>query len=136
MGQRRRLGLYAFVIVFRTGVLLMCLNRVQAWVQGEEGKEGRREGRAGGWVEDQGGWMFTLILNCLISNIIPTSLFLLLSSFSPSADESDACWYSGLRHDGRCRERFDFADHGVLFLSQYLAIQTFEVLAVLREVRK
>lgn len=46
------------------------------------------------------------------------------------------CWYSGLRHDGRCRERFDFADHGVLFLSQYLAIQTFEVLAVLREVGK
>ncbi|GAB5031804.1 Hypothetical protein NocV09_00700670 [Nannochloropsis oceanica] len=82
MGQYRRLGLYAFVIMFRTGVLLMCLNRVQAWVQ---------------------------------------------------AEESDACWYSGLRHDGRCRERFDFADHGVLFLSQYLAIQTFEVLAVLRE---
>jgi hypothetical protein len=41
MGQRRRLGLYAFVIVFRTAVLLMCLNRVQALVQGE--------GRAGGW---------------------------------------------------------------------------------------
>lgn len=46
------------------------------------------------------------------------------------------CWYSDLRHDGRCRERFDFADHGVLFLSQYLAIQTFEMLAVLREVGK
>ncbi|EKU21300.1 hypothetical protein NGA_0353900, partial [Nannochloropsis gaditana CCMP526] len=83
-GQRRRLGLYAAVIMFRTAVLLMLLNRVQAWVQAEEG---------------------------------------------------DTCWYSALRHDGRCRERFDFADHGVLFISQYLAIQTFETVAILREAR-
>lgn len=48
MGQYRRLGLYAFVIMFRTGVLLMCLNRVQAWVQGEEGKESGRGGRTEG----------------------------------------------------------------------------------------
>lgn len=52
-----------------------------------------------------------------------------------TGEEGDSCWYSALRHDGRCRERFDFADHGVLFISQYLTIQTFETLAVLREVR-
>jgi len=76
-----------------------------------------------------------IYISLSVSNI----LLLIPSSLPPSlpaADESDMCWYSGLRHDGRCRERFDFADHGVLFLSQYLAIQTFEVLAVLREVRR
>ncbi len=35
VGQHRRFGLYAFVIVFRTAVLLILLNHVQAFVQGK-----------------------------------------------------------------------------------------------------
>lgn len=49
--------------------------------------------------------------------------------------EGIECWYSDHTRTGRCRENFDFADHTVLFLSHYLAITTFEVLAVLTEVR-
>lgn len=37
--------------------------------------------------------------------------------------ESSMCWYASLRRRGTCSERFDFADHVVLAVCQYLAIQ-------------
>ncbi|CAM9959788.1 unnamed protein product, partial [Sphacelaria rigidula] len=37
--------------------------------------------------------------------------------------ESSMCWYASLRRSGTCSERFDFADHVVLAVCQYLAIQ-------------
>eukprot|EP00953_Heterococcus_sp_UTEX-ZZ885_P041375 21111-Heterococcus_DN1.PRE.4 len=33
------------------------------------------------------------------------------------------CWYAGHTGRGFCRDSFDFSDHVVLFMSQYLAIQ-------------
>lgn len=50
--------------------------------------------------------------------------------------EGTACWYAPLRKNRFCREQFDFADHVVLFVSQYLSIQTFEAIAILSEVRR
>lgn len=48
-------------------------------------------------------------------------------------EEHGECWYAEDRADRRCRNHFDFADHGVLFITQYMAVQTFESIAVLRE---
>lgn len=38
-------------------------------------------------------------------------------------EESSNCWYAHLRRSGRCSEHFDFADHVVLGVCQYFAIQ-------------
>jgi hypothetical protein len=45
------------------------------------------------------------------------------------------CWYAMLTYRGTCRTYFDFSDHVVLFIGQYLAIQMFETFATLRESR-
>ncbi|CAM9577011.1 unnamed protein product [Ectocarpus sp. 13 AM-2016] len=60
------------------------------------------------------------------------------------AEESSNCWYAHLRRSGRCSEHFDFADHVVLAVCQYYAIQAspwhrrrhlcvFELCCILRE---
>ena len=79
------------------------------------------------WIGQGQGYIHTLHTHQTIDD--PTAV-----PMKTTGEEGDSCWYSALRHDGRCRARFDFADHGVLFISQYLTIQTFETLAVLREV--
>ncbi|CAM9269518.1 unnamed protein product, partial [Hapterophycus canaliculatus] len=38
-------------------------------------------------------------------------------------EESRNCWYAHLRRSGKCSEHFDFADHVVLGVCQYFAIQ-------------
>ncbi|CAM9951528.1 unnamed protein product [Ectocarpus fasciculatus] len=39
------------------------------------------------------------------------------------SEESSNCWYAHLRRSGKCSEHFDFADHVVLAVCQYYAIQ-------------
>ncbi|CAM9186695.1 unnamed protein product, partial [Discosporangium mesarthrocarpum] len=48
-------------------------------------------------------------------------------------DESKDCWYAQRRRSGRCSEKFDFSDHVVLAIVQYLSIQAFEMYAAERE---
>ncbi|CAM9152247.1 unnamed protein product [Ectocarpus sp. 4 AP-2014] len=60
-------------------------------------------------------------------------------------EESSNCWYAHLRRSGKCSEHFDFADHVVLAVCQYYAIQAspcprrrhlcmvFELCCILRE---
>lgn len=38
-------------------------------------------------------------------------------------EESTNCWYAHLRRSEKCCEHFDFADHLVLAVCQYYAIQ-------------
>lgn len=38
-------------------------------------------------------------------------------------EESTNCWYAHLRRSGKCCEHIDFADHLVLAVCQYYAIQ-------------
>ncbi|CAN0231305.1 unnamed protein product [Ectocarpus sp. 6 AP-2014] len=49
------------------------------------------------------------------------------------SEESSNCWYAHLRRSGKCSEHFDFADHVVLAVCQYYAIQVFELCCILRE---
>ncbi|KAG5185481.1 hypothetical protein JKP88DRAFT_354184 [Tribonema minus] len=52
------------------------------------------------------------------------------------AHGADDCWYAQHTWRGVCRNGFDFSDHVVLFMAQYLAIQMFETFATLHENRK
>ncbi|CAM9790856.1 unnamed protein product [Ascophyllum nodosum] len=48
-------------------------------------------------------------------------------------EKSSNCWYAHLRRTGVCSDHFDFADHTVLAVCQYYAIQVFEVYCILEE---
>eukprot|EP01084_Bolivina_argentea_P182158 314530_1 len=50
-----------------------------------------------------------------------------------SSRDIQACWYAEYTSSGTCRLEFDFSDHVVLFLGQYVSIQTFETFAAMRE---
>lgn len=55
---------------------------------------------------------------------------------SDAALTSSSCWYSSQTRSGLCKDSFDFSDHVVLFMAQYISIQMFETCAILHENRK
>ncbi|CAM9946033.1 unnamed protein product [Pylaiella littoralis] len=106
-----RFWLYTAVILVRTLVLYFGLN----YVQGEASRY-----RSARLTRDAASTQVWKTLR----NVVLVQ-----------AKESSNCWYAHLRRSGRCSEHFDFADHVVLGVCQYFAIQVFEFCCIIREYR-